>query len=129
MSSTSTLPTWLSTATAALAAGDIDTWMAIYTPDAVHELPFSRHGVSRRVEGRDEIAAYMSQLPGRIRFGEFDVLSVREVGDELIVEADGHHFREDDTPFDVRYVWFITLRDGLISHFRDYTLPLLPLAV
>jgi ketosteroid isomerase-like protein len=28
-----------------------------------------------------------------------------------------------EIPFDVRYVWFITVRDGQVTHFTDYTLP------
>jgi uncharacterized protein len=129
VSPASVLPTWLADAVNSLAAGDIDAWMKIYTPDAVHELPFSRDGVMRRVEGHEQIAAYMSRLPGRIRFGAIGEIRAREVGDELIVEAEGHHHRTDGTPFDVRYIWFITIRDGLVSYFRDYTLPLLPLAL
>jgi ketosteroid isomerase-like protein len=126
MSPTSTLPKWFSDAVDSLAAGDTDAWSKIYAPDAVHEFPFTREGVARRLEGRDEIAAYMSLLPGRIRFGAFSDVRVREVGDELIVEAEGHHHRLDGAPFDVRYIWFITVRDGLVSLFRDYTLPLQP---
>jgi uncharacterized protein len=129
MSPAPVLPTWLADAMNSLVAGDVDAWMKIYTPDAVHELPFSRDGVMRRLEGRDQIAAYMSRLPGRINFGTIDEIRVREVGDELIAEAEGHHHRPDGTPFDVRYIWFITVRDGPVSHFRDYTLPLLPLAL
>ena len=30
----------------------------------------------------------------------------------------------DDAPRDISYVWFITLRDGKIVHFRDYMNPL-----
>jgi ketosteroid isomerase-like protein len=132
VSPTSLLPGWLSDAIEALAAGDVEGYTRMYAPDAVHELPFSRDGFQRRIEGRDAITAYMSRLPGRIRFGGLEQVRVREAGDELIVEADGHHQRVDQgvpVAFDVRYVWFITVRDdGLVSRFRDYTIPLLPLA-
>jgi uncharacterized protein len=129
MSPTSTLPEWLSDAAGSLAAGDVNGWMRIYAPDAVHEFPFAPEGAVRRLEGRDEIAAYMSQLPERIRFGAFNDVRVREAGNELIIEADGHHRHvADDTPFDIRYIWFITVRDGRVSHFRDYMSPLRPSA-
>jgi ketosteroid isomerase-like protein len=123
-SSGSTLPGWLSDALGAFAAGDTDGFMKIYAPEAVHEFPFAAEGQARRLEGRDEIAAYMRQLPGRIRFGSFENIRVREIGDEVIMEADGHHQRLDGTPFNVRYVSFITLRDGLVSYYRDYMGPL-----
>jgi uncharacterized protein len=116
----SALPGWFSDAIGCLAAGDVDGWMKIYASDAVHEFPFAREGAVRRLEGRDEIAAYMSRLPERIRFEALSDVRAREAGDELIVEADGHHHRLDGTPFNVRYVWFITVRDGLVSQFRDY---------
>jgi uncharacterized protein len=123
MSPTSALPQWLSDAVASLAAGDVDGWMRMYAPDAVHEFPFAPEGRARRLEGHDEIAAYMSQFPGRVRFGTLSDVRVREAGDELIVEAVGHHRRvADDTPTTISYVWFITLRDGRVSHFRDYYL-------
>lgn len=125
MSYIASLPDWFARAAAALQSGDIDGWMEIYAPDAVHEFPFSPEGRIRLLEGRQNIAAYMSQLPGRIRFGSFTDVRVREAGDELIVEANGHHRRvADDAPIHISYVWFITLRDGKITHFRDYMNPL-----
>ena len=124
MSPTSTFPAWFARAIEALKAGDIDGWMEIYTPDAVHEFPFAPKGAIHQLEGRDAIAAYMRQLPGRIRFGSLGDVRVREVGDELIIEATGHHRRiPDDAPRDLSYVWFITLRDGQVMHFRDYMNP------
>jgi hypothetical protein len=55
------------------------------------DFPFAAEGQAKRLEGRDEIAAYMRQLPGRITFGSFENIRVREIGDEVIMEADGHH--------------------------------------
>ncbi len=50
---------------------------------------------------------------------------MREAGDELIIEATGHHRRvSDDAPRDLSYVWLTTLRDGKVAHFRDYMNPL-----
>jgi uncharacterized protein len=120
------LPGWFSDALQGLLAGDVDAYLKIYAPDAVHEFPVTREGGPRRLQGRDEISAYMSQVPGRLRFGTLAGLKVREAGDELIIEADGHHRRIEqgvEAPFDVRYVWFITVRDGQVTHFTDYTLP------
>ena len=97
----------------------------IYTPDAVHEFPFAPEGAIRQLVGRDAIAAYMRLLPERIRFGSLSDVRVHEAGDELIIEATGHHRRiPDDTPRELSYVWFITLRDGQVTHFRDYMNPL-----
>jgi len=125
MPPTSVLPTWLEQAFAALRAGDVQGWMAIYALDAVHEFPFAPEGAPQELVGRDAIAAYMSQLPSLIRFGALSNVRVREAGDELIIEATGHHRRvPDDAPFELSYVWFITLRDGKVARIRDYMNPL-----
>ncbi|WP_102224661.1 nuclear transport factor 2 family protein [Acidimangrovimonas sediminis] len=115
------LPDWLQDAMEALGRGDIDGWMQIYAPDAVHEFPFAPEGMPTRVEGKAAIAAYMGKLPGLIRFGEMRDIRVRTAGDEVIGEATGHHWRlPDETPVEIGYVWFITVTDGKVTHFRDY---------
>jgi hypothetical protein len=124
MPTSPTPPAWLADALGAFAAGDTDGFMKMYAPDAVHEFPFAPEGRPARLEGRDEIRAYMSQLPGHMKFGSFENVRVREVGDEVIFEADGHHHRLDGTPVNIRYISFITVRDGLVSHYRDYMGPL-----
>jgi uncharacterized protein len=126
MPTATVLPGWLDDALQGLLAGDVDAYLKIYAPGAVHEFPVARAGRPRRLQGRDEIAAYMSQISGRLRFGTLAGIKVREAGDEVIIEADGHHRRIEEgveAPFDVRYVWFITVRDGQVTHFTDYTLP------
>ena len=125
MSPTSSLPDWFARAIAALQAGDIGRWMDLYAPDAIHEFPFAPEGAIRRLEGRDAIAAYMSRLPERIRFGSLGYVRVREAGDEWIIEATGHHRRVADGALrDISYVWFITRRDGRVTQIRDYMNPL-----
>jgi ketosteroid isomerase-like protein len=122
---TSALPPWFARAIEYLQAGDVAGWMEMYAPDAVHEFPFAPPGAPHSLEGCDRIAAYMSQLPSRIRFGPLSDVRVREVGDELIVEATGHHHRlPDNTPRSLSYIWFITHRDGKVTHIRDYMNPL-----
>lgn len=119
------LPGWLNDALQGLLAGDVDAYLKIYAPDAVHDFPVTREGGPRRLQGRDEITAYMSQISGRLRFGTLTGIKVRETDDEVIIEADGHHQRIEqgaEVPFDVRYVWFITVRSGQVTHFTDYTL-------
>ena len=125
MSPTSTLPEWFTRALEALRGGDIDGFTGIFAPDAVYEFPFAPEGSILRLSGRDAISAYMRELPKRIRFGGLSDVRVREAGDELIVEATGHHTRlADNAPRTLSYVWFITRRDGEVTRFRDYMNPL-----
>lgn len=121
MSPSPALPVWLADALQALKIGDIERYVAIYASDGVHEFPFAPAGRPQRLQGRDQIAAYMGRLPSLIRFGTISILSVREAGDELIVEARGSHHRlPDNEAFDLGYVWFITRIDGKVTRFRDY---------
>jgi ketosteroid isomerase-like protein len=125
MTPTSSLPAWLARGVEALGAGDVDGWMQIYAPDAIHEFPFAPPGAVRILEGPEAISAYLAQLPSLLRFGTLSDVRVREVEDELIVEATGHHRRvADDTPMELGYVWFITVVDGHVKHMRDYMNPL-----
>jgi uncharacterized protein len=129
MSPASVVPDWLAEAFDCLSAGDVDGWASIYAPDAVHELPFAARDDERRLEGRDAIAARLREVfdahTGRLRFGTFDNVRVRQAGDEVIIEGDGHHRRAvDDAPVEIGCVWFITRRDGQVTHFRDYMNPL-----
>jgi len=125
MAPTSTLPEWLASAISSLQTGDVDRWMEIYASDAIHEFPFAREGAVRRLVGRDAIAAHLRHLPELIRFGDLSDIRVREAGDELIVEAAGHHRRvSDDAPREISYVWFFTLRNGQVTNVRDYMNPL-----
>ena len=120
-----TLPGWLSEGIRALQEGNIDGWMELYAPEAVHEFPFAPEGSVRTLEGRDAIASYMRQIPGFIRFGSLSDVLVREVDNEVIVEATGHHHRvADGASRELRYVWFITRSSGEVIHFRDYMNPL-----
>ncbi|MCP1237780.1 nuclear transport factor 2 family protein [Gluconobacter kondonii] len=122
---TSELPDGLENAQDALRAGDIAGWMAIYADDACHEFPFAPEGAPRELIGRDAIAAYMAHLPSIIRFGTLTNIRVRSTGDELIVEATGHHERVVDNSTKIlSYVWFIERRDAKVTRIRDYMNPL-----
>lgn len=119
-------PEWLAVAARGLASGDLDAWMQLYADDAVHEFPFAEAAV-RRLEGKAVIRAYLEQVGGSVRFGSLDNVHVREFGDEVIIEADGHHFDAiTGDPFDLQYLWIITRADGLVTRLRDYMGPRRP---
>lgn len=93
----------------------------------VHEFPWAPEGRVRRLEGKEAIAAYMGRMleEGRFRFGSCDNIRARVAGDELIVEADGHHYsKADGSSADLGYIWFLTVREGQATYFRDYMNPL-----
>lgn len=117
---TSVLPAWFADAHACLRAGDIDGWLAMFAADGVHEFPWAPADRVSRLEGREAMAAYLSQMHGRIVFGELVDIRVREAGDETIIQATGHNHRPDGTPRSMRYVWFLTRRDGKVTLLQDY---------
>lgn len=126
MAPTAKLPEWFEQSIEALKSGDVDRYLRMYAPDAIHEFPFAPEGAPRRLDGVEEIAAYMRQLPSQIRFGPFSDIRVREAEDETIIEFTGHHRSiPDDAPRDLDYIFIITRRaDGKVTHIRDYMNPL-----
>jgi ketosteroid isomerase-like protein len=125
MATSTELPEWFATALDAFGRGDLAGWMAIYASDAVHEFPWVPEGRVTRLEGRDAIEAYMSPLVegGRAGGGTFEVISVTETDDKLVVEMIGRRER-DGIPVELGYVSILTLRDGKVVRFRDYMNPL-----
>jgi ketosteroid isomerase-like protein len=116
-----TFPRWLSAAINGFASGNVDAWADIFADDAVHEFPFAAPDEPQRLEGKEAIRRFMADLAGQIRFGAFSDIRVREAGDEVVIEAEGHHWDlATGDPFDLRYVWIITRRDGRVTRLRDY---------
>lgn len=125
MTPASRLPDWLEPAFEALRQGNVSQFVELYAPDGVHEFPFAPDAGVRRLEGREAIRTHAVSVMQQMRFGTLRDVRVRELGDELIIEATGHHHRAvDDAERQVDYVWFITRRDGKITRFRDYMNPL-----
>ncbi|MGO8993774.1 MAG: nuclear transport factor 2 family protein [Polyangiaceae bacterium] len=87
-------PEWFTTALEALREGDVDGFVRMYDDDAIHEFPFAPEGRPERLEGKAAIADYMKNLPALVQLDSFDGVRVREAGDELIVEANGHGRRK-----------------------------------
>ena len=87
-------PEWFTTALEALREGDVNGFVRMYDDDAIHEFPFAPEGRPERLEGKAAIADYMKNLPALVQLDSFDGVRVREAGDELIVEANGHGRRK-----------------------------------
>ncbi|MDQ2739063.1 MAG: nuclear transport factor 2 family protein [Actinomycetota bacterium] len=127
MSDEPLLPKWLAESAIGLASGDIDAWMAMYADDAVHEFPFAAPGAVQRLVGKDDIRAYMTAMSGSVQFGSLDDVRVRQWGDGVLIEAQGHHVDAvTGAPFELRYLWIITRQDGLVTRLSDYMGPRRP---
>ncbi|SOD62301.1 hypothetical protein SAMN06297387_105117 [Streptomyces zhaozhouensis] len=106
---------------------DIAAWAALFAEDGVLEFPFAPEGWPRRLEGREEVAAYMRHYPDHIDLRDFPDLRVHQTTDPrtVVVEMRGvGRVVETGAPFDASYVAVVTVEDGLIASCRDYWNPL-----
>ena len=116
-----TLPEWLERAVHSLQNGDVEGWMKIYAPDAIHEFPFALPNSPSRLVGVHAIECYLRTITLILRFGQFTWNRGISIGDELIVAGNGHHYRRSDgIARDVESVWFIKCVGGKVTHLRDY---------
>lgn len=97
----------------------------LYAEDGVHEMPFARPGVPRRLEGRDNIRAFLGRAAGAapMTFTEFRNVRVHETTDPgtIICEYDLHGVvTKTGEPFVFSYVLLLTVRNGQIALVRDY---------
>lgn len=121
MTSSIILPEWMNNAISALKQGNLDSYMEIYSPDAIHEFPFAADDEVHQLKGKPAIRNYISDILAKISFGQFNVISARVLENELIVEATGiHQLKETDLSIQIDYVWFISHEGGVVNHMRDY---------
>lgn len=97
----------------------------LYAEDGVHEMPFAPPGVPRRIEGRENIRAFLGRAAGAapMTFTEFRDVRIHETADSetIICEYDLHGVvTKTSEPFVFGYILLLTVRDGQIALVRDY---------
>jgi uncharacterized protein len=97
----------------------------LYAADGVHEMPFAPPGVPRRIEGRDNIRAFLNRAAGAapMTFNEFRNVRIHETTDPdtIICEYDLHgEVSKTGDPFEFSYVLLLTVRNGEIALVRYY---------
>ncbi len=104
---------------------DVDTFMAMYADDAVHEFPFAPEGMPMRVEGRAAIEAWMRKVPDILTLdGGMHDLRIHEGADTLTAEWSSTGHFADGSPAAVSYVAVVTFEGDLVVRYRDYINPL-----
>ncbi|WNV92133.1 nuclear transport factor 2 family protein [Umezawaea sp. Da 62-37] len=105
---------------------DMKSFAGLFAEDGVLEFPFAAPGAPQRVDGRAAIEEYLRGYP--------DMLDVREVAEKVV------HRTEDPevvivemavdgvvvataTPYRMRYIAVLTVRDGEVRRYRDYWSP------
>jgi ketosteroid isomerase-like protein len=93
----------------------------LYAEDVTIEMPFTPAGVPRVTEGREELRRRFHAAAGVRRVLRADHVVVHETADPavLVAEFDLHQELGGET-FVASYVMVLTIKDGLITHSRDY---------
>jgi len=94
----------------------------LYAEDVTLEMPFTLPGMPRETKGREELRRRFHAAAGMRRVTKADNVVVHETKDPsvLVAEFDLHQ-EVRGTAFTASYVLVLTIRDGLITHSRDYT--------
>jgi ketosteroid isomerase-like protein len=94
----------------------------LYAEDITLELPFRLPGVPRVTKGREELRRRFRTAGRRRRLTKSANVVVHETTDPsvLVTEFDLHG-EAGGSAFVSSYVLVLTIRDGLITHSRDYT--------
>lgn len=106
---------------------DIPAWVALWDEDGILEFPFAPEDWPKRLEGRAAIGEYMRGYPDHIDMHDFpDVEIHRTLAPEtIVVEMRGvGRLVDTDSPFEMTYIAVVTVKNGLITGYRDYWNPL-----
>src|SRR5690348_15366872 len=110
---------------------DIDGLVSLMAPDGYIEWPFRPAGVPAKLQGREEIRAFLTEAAkGFVRFDEFRDVVVHETTDPevVIVEYDAlGTVQATGAPFSQTVIAVFRVRNDLVLSYRDYINPL-PLA-
>lgn len=112
-----------------LQEGRTDEWVALFAPDGVLEFVYAPPGFPAVMRGTDALRAQMAMMPQQLKveYGEpvFHAASpegvvVAEFPADCTLLATGNQYRQD-------YLSVVRFEDGLITHYRDFWNPWLPM--
>lgn len=117
----------------AVATRDMAALEAVLTEDAVYEFPFSETGSTapggfRRYAGRAEVIALWAGTSGsglKAAPPEEVELTIAADGSRLFIEQRGNMTMPDGKIYRNRYVFRFDLRDGRVSHVKEYFNPII----
>jgi ketosteroid isomerase-like protein len=102
--------------------------VSLFAPDGYIEWPYRPAGIPGRVEGREQIRAFLTaQANGLVRFDEYRNTVIHETTDPevVIIEYDAHGtVIPTGAPFHQTIIAVLRIRDGLVVSYRDYLNPL-----
>lgn len=109
------------------AAGRVDEWLDLFTPDGVLEFPFAPAGVPPRLQGRDALSAHMTHFPENFDV-EFVDLVFHETTDPFRAIAEFRSIGRavpTGKPYEQTCISVVyTDESGKITRYLDYWNPL-----
>ncbi|MFJ6749334.1 MULTISPECIES: nuclear transport factor 2 family protein [unclassified Streptomyces] len=106
---------------------DIPAWIDLWDENGIFEFPFAPEGLPTRLEGKAAVAAYMRGYPDHIDLHDFPYVEIHRTlaPETIVVEMRGvGRLVTTGDPFDMSYIAVVTVKGGLITHYRDYWNPL-----
>ncbi|NEA56207.1 nuclear transport factor 2 family protein [Streptomyces sp. SID13666] len=106
---------------------NIPAWTDLWDEDGILEFPFAPDGWPKRLEGKAAVAEYMRGYPDHIDLHDFPSVEIHQtvVPETIVVEMRAvGRLVETDGPFEMTYIAVVTVRNGLITGYRDYWNPL-----
>jgi ketosteroid isomerase-like protein len=96
----------------------------LYAVDAVHEFPFTRPGLPSRLEGREEIMNWITEVWSRypLRYDRYRTLAVHATSDPetIVVEQEALGTNGSADQVVLPNIMVLTTRNGQVTHLRDY---------
>jgi ketosteroid isomerase-like protein len=96
----------------------------LYAVDAVHEFPFTRPGLPSRLEGRDEIMDWITEVWSAypLRYDSYRTLAVHATSDPetIVVEQEALGTSGSAGAVTLPNIMVLTAHNGQITHLRDY---------
>ncbi|MEV5240116.1 nuclear transport factor 2 family protein [Streptomyces cinnamoneus] len=106
---------------------DIPAWVDLWDENGIFEFPFAPEGRPERLEGKAAVAAYMRGYPDHIDLHDFPYVEIHRTTapETIVVEMRGvGRLVGTESPFDMSYIAVVTVKNGLITRYRDYWNPL-----
>lgn len=110
-----------------VSSGRIQEWVELFAPDAVLEFPYAPTTVPRRLQGRDELLAYMRHFPETFDVEFVDLVFHDTADPRLAIAEFGSTGRAVATgkPYEQACISVVhTDADGRITRYLDYWNPL-----
>lgn len=108
-------------------AKDIKGWAELCDENVAVEFPFAPDEASRRMVGRTAIYDYLKGYPSVIDVQKTRTMSIYATDDPQRAIAEwsvSGQVIANGNPYEMSYATFVTFKDGLIVHYREYWNPL-----